>query len=89
MLPLPQRSRAGGASAEKQAYAMFYYANEPQNLAKETPHGVITFEAATSVECCSNGEKDAFCLRLSNAHQQMRRTTKLTCAPRCSHSGKL
>jgi hypothetical protein len=86
MLPLPQRSRAAGASTDKLPYAMFYYTNEPQNLAKETPHGIITFADATTVDCCSHGDKDAFCLRLSNAHQQLRRTTKLTCS---SHTANL
>ncbi len=72
MLPLLQ---SGARSSAQHSLAMFYYKDEPQDLLKTPPHGIITLNASTSVEPFAASSKYSFCLRLSNAQQQLRRMT--------------
>jgi hypothetical protein len=75
MMPQLQRdSQSGG----RRGHAIFYYAEQPQDLLKDTPHGIITLDASTTVEPFSVGSKYLFCMRLLHAQQQVRRTTKET-----------
>jgi hypothetical protein len=74
-MPQLQRDRQ---STGRRGHAIFYYADQPQDLLKDTPHGIIALDASTTVEPFSVGSKYLFCMRLLHAQQQVRRTTKET-----------
>jgi hypothetical protein len=71
---MPQLQR-DSQSAARRGHAIFYYTDQPQDLLKDTPHGIITLEASTTVEPFSVGSKYLFCLRLLHAQQQRKRFT--------------
>jgi hypothetical protein len=57
---------------------VFYYTEQPIDLSRTQPHGIITMDNTTTVEAFSAGKKELFCIRMVNAHQKLRRTTKQT-----------
>ena len=65
--------RRGSATAAKLNYAVFYYANQPQDLNSDEPCGIVALDASSTVESFSAGSKHAFCVRLTNAQQHMQR----------------
>jgi hypothetical protein len=72
--PCAVRRSAPGIAARR-GHAIFYYTDQPQDLLNDTPHGIITLEASTTVEPFSVGSKYLFCLRLLHAQQQRKRFT--------------
>ena len=74
MLPALRMTTQGG----RLTHAVFYYREEPQNALKQTPHGIIGLDAGTTVEPFAANAKHQFCVRIFNAQQQLRRSTKHT-----------
>ena len=74
MLPALRITTHGG----RLPHAVFYYEEEPHNALKQTPHGIIALDAGATVEPFAASGKHQFCVRICNAQQQLRRTTKHT-----------
>lgn len=63
----------GSWGAANPTYAVFYYAEQPQDLRAAAPCGVITMEPSSAVETLSGSGRLEHCVRLSNAQQHIRR----------------
>jgi hypothetical protein len=71
---LPQL-QPGHQSSGKRTYALFYYKDEPHDVQRSAPHGIITLPPTAAIEPYSDGGKHLFCVRVSSAQQLVRRMT--------------
>ena len=63
----------GSWTAATSSYAVFYYAEQPQDLSSSAPCGVLTMDPSSTVETLSASSKHAHCVRLTNARQLVKR----------------